>query len=70
MPTALALQYVLQLLNLLPSLIATGQSVMATVNQGTTALQNMIAEKRDPTAEEWAALDKMRDALHQQVQSP
>lgn len=64
-----ALSYALQILNMLPGLIATGQSVMGLINAGTVAMQNMIVEKRDPTPEEWAALDAMRDALHKQVQA-
>ena len=64
-----AIAYAIQLLGLLPQLIGAGQGVMNLINQGQAALSNMIAEKRDPTPEEWAALDAMRDALHRQVQS-
>lgn len=63
-----ALVYALQILNMLPTLIATGSSVMGLINKGTAALQNMIAEGRNPTPEEWATLDSMRDALHNEVQ--
>ena len=67
MPAAAA--YALQLLSMLPQLIGAGQSVMSLINQGQTALANMLAEKRDPTPAEWAALDATRDALHKQIQS-
>lgn len=64
-----AAAYALQLLTMLPQLIGAGQSVMTLINQGQAALANMIAEKRGPSVEEWAALNAVRDALHQQVQS-
>lgn len=68
MPAAVIAQYAIQLLGLMPSLIAAGQSVMALVNQGTTSLQNMIAENREPTEAEWGALDAARDAVHAAIQ--
>ena len=64
-----ALAYAIQLLSMLPSLIGAGQGVMALINQGQTALANMVAEKRDPTPAEWDALDAIRDSLHKQVQA-
>lgn len=69
MPAAVIAQYAIQLLGLMPSLIAAGQSVMTLVNQGTASLQNMIAENRPPNDAEWAALDAIRDAAHAQVQA-
>lgn len=69
MPAAVIAQYAIQLLGLMPSLIAAGQSVMTLVNQGTSALQNMIAENREPSDAEWAALDALRDAAHKAVQA-
>lgn len=63
-----AVAYAIQLLGLLPQLIGAGQSVMTLINQGTSALQSMVAEKRDPTVAEWDALDAMRDALHAAIQ--
>ena len=67
MPTALL--YVLQLLNAIPSLIASGQSVMTLINHGTVALQNMVAEKRDPSPAEWADLNTLIDGLRTQLHS-
>jgi hypothetical protein len=69
MPATAAISYAIQLLGMMPGLIAAGQSVMGLVTQGQTALSKMQAEKRDPSPEEWAALDQMRDALHAQVQA-
>jgi len=63
MPVAAVIAYALQFLNAVPQLIAAGQNVMNLVNHATTALQNMQAENRGPTAEEWAALDAQTDAL-------
>jgi hypothetical protein len=64
------LLYAIQILQAIPQLLAAGQSVMGSVNQGTTALQNMLAEKRDPTPEEWAALDAQIDSLRAQLHAP
>lgn len=61
--------YALQVLQAIPSLIATGQSVMALVNQSSTAMQNMLAEKRNPTDPEWAALDATINDLRKQLHS-
>lgn len=65
----LALQYVIQVLTSIPGLLAAGQSVVSTVNHAITMGNTFVAEKRDPTAEEWAALDAIRDELHKQIQS-
>lgn len=65
----LALQYVIALLSQVPALVAAGQQVIGTINQAITMGNTFVAEKRDPTPEEWAALDAARDALHKQVQS-
>ena len=64
----LILTYALQALNAIPSLIAAGQSVAGLVNQTNAAVQKMVAENRDPTADEWAAQAKvisdLRAILH------
>ena len=65
-----ALPYILQFLNMLPQLIATGQNVMGLVNSTTTAVQNMIAEKRDPTQAEWDALNAITNNLRAQLHAP
>ena len=61
--------YALQLLQALPGLIATGQNVMSIINQGTTALQNMVAEKRNPSDAEWDALNAVTAELRKQLHS-
>lgn len=61
--------YALQLLQSLPGLIATGQNVMSIINQGTIALQNMVAEKRNPTDAEWDALNAVTADLRKQLHS-
>ena len=64
----LILTYALQALNAIPSLIAAGQSVAGLVNQTNAAVQKMVTENRDPTADEWAAQAKvisdLRAILH------
>lgn len=66
MPTVL--MYALQVLQSLPTLLAAGQSVTTLVHQANDALAKMQAEKRDPTPEEWDALNStisgLRDQLH------
>ena len=61
--------YALQLLQALPGLIATGLNVMSIINQGTTALQNMVAEKRNPSEAEWDALNAVTAELRKQLHS-
>ena len=34
----------------------------------TRAVQIMVSENRDPTPEEWARLDTLRDTIHRQIQ--
>jgi hypothetical protein len=65
--TPAALLYAIQILNAIPQLIAAGQSVMTVVNQGTVAIQNMIAEKRDPSPAEWDQLNATINALRAQL---
>jgi hypothetical protein len=62
------LMYAMQALEAIPSLISAGQSVIGLVNQTSSAVKQMVDEKRDPTAEEWAAQAKvisdLRAILH------
>jgi hypothetical protein len=64
------LLYALQVLQMIPTLIATGQSVVGLINQSSAAIQNMIAEHRDPTPAEWDALNQTITALRTQLHSP
>ena len=63
-----ALYYALQVLQAIPTLIAAGQNISGLVSQSTTALNAMIAEKRNPSDAEWdalnAAIKALRDQLH------
>lgn len=69
MPAAAAiLGYVAQFLSILPSLIGTGQSVMGLITSTQSAISKMQSENRPPSAEEWAALDAARDAVHAAIQ--
>lgn len=61
------LLYALQVLQVLPQLIAAGQDVAGFIQQANTSLKNMQDQKRDPTAEEWAALNTQIDALRKQL---
>lgn len=62
------LMYAMQALNAIPTLIAAGQSIADLVNQTNAAVNKMVSEKRDPTAEEWAAqaqvISGLRAILH------
>lgn len=61
--------YAIQILNAIPQLIATGQNVMAVVQQHRNAMETMLAEKRDPTQAEWDALNVTIDQLRTQLHS-
>jgi hypothetical protein len=63
------LLYAIQLLNALPGLIATGQNLLTVVQQHRDALERMHAENRDPTQEEWDALNASINALRSQLHS-
>lgn len=64
-----ALLYATQLLAALPSLIASGANIIQMVQDGSARLQLMAAENRDPTAEEWVALNTQIVALRSQLHS-
>lgn len=63
-----ALPFVIQLLSSLPALIQAGIDVTGLIQQSSDAIKRMQAEKRDPTPEEWDALNSrikaLRDELH------
>ena len=67
--TAAVALYALQILQMIPGLIAAGQSVVGFVNESSAALQLMIAEKRDPTDAEWDTLNATTAALRAQLHS-
>ena len=68
MPTALI--YAMQVLQILPSLISTGRSVLSLVEQTNSALDKMQSEKRDPTPAEWEALNATIAALRSELHAP
>ncbi len=63
-----AIAYALQLLAALPPLIEAGINIKNTIEEATSALGKMQTEKRDPTVEEWNALNNqivvLRARLH------
>lgn len=60
--------FALQLLNVVPGLVAAGANVVGLIQDGRAALQKMQDENRDPSPEEWDALNarigELRKALH------
>ena len=62
-----AIAYALQLLQVLPSLISAGRDVVGLVSQGSAALKTMAAENRDPTDEEWTALNALIEGLQDEL---
>jgi len=63
------LVYAMQLLSALPQVIAAGGSILQMVTDGNARLQAMAAENRNPTAEEWLALNTEIVALRSQLHS-
>lgn len=63
-----ALAFAIQLLDVIPSLIAAGRDVAALVSDGKAKIEAMQAENRDPTPAEWDSLNAqikaLRDELH------
>ena len=63
-----SLEYAIQLLAILPQMIASGKSVYDLVTTGNAALKAMQAENRNPTEKEWKALNDqiavLRAELH------
>lgn len=65
MPTALT--YAVQILSILPQLLAAGKDVAALVQSGNAALKQMADEGREPTTQEWDALNAQIDALRAEL---
>lgn len=65
MQIAFAIQILTQLLGLVPAATQAWQMVQDQRN----ALEKMRAENRDPTVEEWAALDAITEGLRKQLHS-
>lgn len=62
-----ALSFAIEFLNLLPSIVQMTEELAALVQNTSVALKAMQAEHRDPTPEEWAALDAQVQALRDQL---
>lgn len=58
-----ALPFAVQLLTALPGLIQAGMNVTTLIGDSTTKLKAMHDENRDPTPEEWSALNAQIKAL-------
>jgi hypothetical protein len=65
-PTAIA--YAVQLVGALPGLIQAGVDITRTLREGQSKLQQFEAEGRNPTPQEWDALNaeiaRLRGELH------
>jgi hypothetical protein len=62
--------FVLQLLDALPGLINAGEEAAATIAAHRAALQQMFAEQRSPTQDEWNALNAEINSLQAQLDAP
>lgn len=60
--------FALQILNQIIPLIATGSALFTQAQTSRNTLEKMIAEKRDPTPEEWAGLNGQISNLRTQLQ--
>lgn len=64
-----AVALALQVFSILPSLIEAGLEVKELIETTQAALQKMQDEKRDPTPEEWNAINNKIEALRAQLHS-
>lgn len=65
-----AIGFAIQLLTALPSLVKAGMDITALVQDSTAKLNQMQAEKRDPTPEEWDDLNAKIKALREELHAP
>ena len=65
METTLA--YIIQLLGVVPQLIGAGTNIVAQWQARVQSAQTMVTEQRDPTPEEWDALNSTIAALRTQL---
>ncbi len=61
-----ALAFAIEALNTLPGLISAGIDVIDLINKTSDDLKKMQDENRDPTDDEWAALNKAVEDLRAQ----
>ncbi len=62
-----ALSFAIQVLTSIPGLISAGIDVVDMINKTTDDLNKMQAENRDPTDEEWDALNKIIEELRAKI---
>lgn len=62
-----ALNYALQFIGVLPTLIETGQDIIGFINNTRDKIQDMLDNDRDPTTEEWKELDAKIEELRGQL---
>lgn len=60
--------YAIQVLEVLPGFIEAGKNVVEFIENTSKTLKAMQAEGRDPTDEEWTALNDQISALRGQLQ--
>ena len=65
-----ALMYAMQVLEVIPTLIAAGQSVITLVQQTNDRLKVMQAENRNPSPQEWADLNATIASLRTELHAP
>lgn len=66
---ATTLVYAMQLLGILPQLIGAGIEIKTMIESHNSKLDLMVEEKRDPTEEEWIALNTTITQLRVQLHS-
>lgn len=69
MPAAAIAAYIAQFVGLLPQMIAAGRDIRAFWKEHRSKVDEMIEQERKPTPEEWAALTKIRDEQHAEIQA-
>jgi len=69
MPVSAILEYALAVIQYIPKAIALGKSIVDWVNEQSAIIKRMVDEGRDPTPEEWDALNAVIEAKHEQIQA-
>jgi len=63
------LSFALQALSMAPQIVSAGLDLATYVSSAVSAVRKMQAENRDPTPEEWAALDGDAADVHAKIQA-
>jgi hypothetical protein len=64
-----AIPFAITLLSSLPQLIKAGMDVTSLIQDSMAKMKTMEEEKRDPTPQEWDALNAQIDALRKELHS-